>query len=111
MRPMTDLALVLLVILALALLWRGPKTLPKLGEALGRGVREVRREVADLHGETGTAEAAGTTRPIAPSEPARTTGPTRSSGPAEASEPTRSSAPADAPAPTGTAEGGPRESA
>ena len=27
-------------------LWRGPKTLPKLGEALGRGVREARREVA-----------------------------------------------------------------
>jgi len=43
---MPDVLLVLIVILILALLWRGPKTLPKLGEALGRGVREARREVA-----------------------------------------------------------------
>jgi Sec-independent protein translocase protein TatA len=41
-----DVAVVLVVILILVLLWRGPKTLPKLGEALGRGVREARREVA-----------------------------------------------------------------
>jgi Sec-independent protein translocase protein TatA len=39
----TDLVLVLVVILVLAVLWRGPKTLPQLGEALGRGIREVRR--------------------------------------------------------------------
>ncbi len=42
--PMPDLLLVLIVILILALLWRGPKTLPRLGEALGRGVREARKE-------------------------------------------------------------------
>jgi Sec-independent protein translocase protein TatA len=42
--PMPDLLLVLIVILVLALLWRGPKTLPRLGEALGRGVREARKE-------------------------------------------------------------------
>lgn len=41
---MTDVGLVLVVILILAIVWRGPKTLPKLGEALGRGVREARRE-------------------------------------------------------------------
>jgi Sec-independent protein translocase protein TatA len=45
---MPELLLVLIVILILVLLWRGPKTLPKLGEALGRGVREARREAADL---------------------------------------------------------------
>jgi Sec-independent protein translocase protein TatA len=39
---MGDLAIVLVVILVLVILWRGPKTLPKLGEALGRGVREAR---------------------------------------------------------------------
>jgi Sec-independent protein translocase protein TatA len=42
---MGDALLVLLVILAVVLVWRGPKTLPKLGQALGRGVREARREV------------------------------------------------------------------
>jgi Sec-independent protein translocase protein TatA len=45
---MPDLAIVLLVILVLVLLWRGPKTIPKLGEALGRGVREARREAKEL---------------------------------------------------------------
>jgi Sec-independent protein translocase protein TatA len=44
---MTDVGLVLVVILILALIWRGPKTLPKLGEAFGRGVKEARREAAE----------------------------------------------------------------
>ncbi len=39
---MPDVAIVLIVILVLVLLWRGPKTLPQLGEALGRGVKEAR---------------------------------------------------------------------
>ena len=43
-----DLLLVLVVILILVLLWRGPKTLPKLGGALGKSIRDFRRE-ADLH--------------------------------------------------------------
>jgi Sec-independent protein translocase protein TatA len=41
-----DLLIVLVVILALVLLWRGPKTLPRLGEALGRGVREARSQAS-----------------------------------------------------------------
>ena len=32
----TDLIIILIVILIVVLVWRGPKTLPKLGEALGR---------------------------------------------------------------------------
>jgi Sec-independent protein translocase protein TatA len=44
---MPDLLLLLVIILVLALLWRGPKNLPRIGEALGRGVREARRESAD----------------------------------------------------------------
>lgn len=40
-----DLLLILVVILVVVLVWRGPRTLPKLGAAFGRGVREVRREV------------------------------------------------------------------
>ena len=40
----SDLLIVLLVILVLIVIWRGPKTLPKLGEALGRGVKEAKTE-------------------------------------------------------------------
>ncbi len=47
----TDLLLILLVILVLVVMWRGPKTLPRLGEALGRGVREARTEAAKAQDE------------------------------------------------------------
>lgn len=47
----TDLLLILLVILVLVVMWRGPKTLPKLGEALGRGVREARTEASKAQDE------------------------------------------------------------
>lgn len=40
--------IVLVVVLILALLWRGPKTLPSLGAALGRGIREARREASEI---------------------------------------------------------------
>ena len=45
---MPDLLVVLVIALIAVAFWRGPKTLPKLGEALGRGVREARREAADI---------------------------------------------------------------
>jgi Sec-independent protein translocase protein TatA len=41
-----DLAILLVVVLILVLMWRGPKTLPKLGQAFGRGVKSVRDEAA-----------------------------------------------------------------
>jgi Sec-independent protein translocase protein TatA len=44
----TDLLLVLIVILILALIWRGPKTIPEIGRMFGRGVREARIEAAKL---------------------------------------------------------------
>jgi Sec-independent protein translocase protein TatA len=50
-RRMPDVLLVLIVILVLAILWRGPKTLPKLGEALGRGFREARTEASKAQTE------------------------------------------------------------
>ena len=46
-----DILLVLIIILVLAVLWRGPKTLPKLGAALGRGVREAKTEAAKAQAE------------------------------------------------------------
>jgi len=59
-----DTVVVLLIVLAVVLVWRGPKTIPKWGEALGRGVKAVRREAGGLprrdDGEDGTA---GTPKP------------------------------------------------
>jgi Sec-independent protein translocase protein TatA len=49
--PMPDLLVVLIIILVLVVMWRGPKTLPKLGEALGRGVREAKTEAAKAQDE------------------------------------------------------------
>jgi Sec-independent protein translocase protein TatA len=46
-----DLILILLVILGVVLMWRGPKTLPKLGEAFGRGVKEAKAEAKTAQAE------------------------------------------------------------
>lgn len=48
---MPDILIVLIVILIAAILWRGPKTLPKLGAALGRGVKEAKSEATKAQGE------------------------------------------------------------
>ena len=48
---MSDLLLVLIVVLILVVLVRGPKTIPQIGSMLGRGVKEARREAADLRKE------------------------------------------------------------
>jgi Sec-independent protein translocase protein TatA len=49
--PMPDLLVLLIIILVLVVMWRGPKTLPKLGEALGRGVREAKSEATKAQDE------------------------------------------------------------
>jgi Sec-independent protein translocase protein TatA len=46
-----DIWVVLVIILVLVLVWRGPKTLPSLGKAFGRGVREAREEAAKAQAE------------------------------------------------------------
>ena len=43
-----DTIVVLLVVLAIVLVWRGPRMLPRWGEMLGRGVKAARREADDL---------------------------------------------------------------
>jgi len=43
-----DVLLVLIIVLILVLIWRGPKTLPELGRMFGRGVREARIEAGKL---------------------------------------------------------------
>jgi Sec-independent protein translocase protein TatA len=62
-----DLLLILIVILVLVVMWRGPKTLPKLGEALGRGVREARTEASKAQGEI-QSRMGGTDEPTKPGD-------------------------------------------
>ena len=46
-----DLLFILIIILVLVLMWKGPKNLPKLGAALGRGVKEARVEASKAQAE------------------------------------------------------------
>lgn len=73
-----DLLLVLIVILVLVLMWRGPKTLPKLGEALGRGVREARTEASKAQAEI---QARTSGEPMPPADDAGATPPPGSDRP------------------------------
>ena len=43
-----DTVIVLIVVLAVVLIWRGPKMLPKWGETLGRGMKAARKEVDEM---------------------------------------------------------------
>jgi Sec-independent protein translocase protein TatA len=51
-----DLFAVLVVILIVAIIWRGPKTLPQIGALLGRGVREARNEAERMRSDAPTDE-------------------------------------------------------
>jgi Sec-independent protein translocase protein TatA len=46
-----DVLIVLIVVLGIVLVWRGPKILPKWGETLGRGVKATRKEVSEIQAE------------------------------------------------------------
>ncbi|MEO8462235.1 MAG: twin-arginine translocase TatA/TatE family subunit [Chloroflexota bacterium] len=45
---MTDTAVILVIVLIVVLVWRGPKTLPQLGRVLGRGVKGARDEAKSM---------------------------------------------------------------
>jgi Sec-independent protein translocase protein TatA len=66
---MPDLLLILIVILVLVLIWRGPKTLPGLGAALGRGVREAREEASKAQTEIQARASNDAEPPIDPKPP------------------------------------------
>jgi Sec-independent protein translocase protein TatA len=107
-----DIWVVLVIILVAVIVWRGPKTLPQLGRAFGRGVREAREEAAkaqaeiqtrtttdpDERGETAIAAApVGTTNPpptAAPTAPPATP-PTAAPTAPPATPPTPPAAPTD----------------
>jgi len=57
-----DVLIVLIIVLIAVVLWRGPKNLPKLGAALGRGVKEAKSEATKAQAEIQSrASGAGTT--------------------------------------------------
>jgi Sec-independent protein translocase protein TatA len=41
----SDVVIVLVLVLIIAVVWRGPKTIPEIGRMFGRGVREAREEL------------------------------------------------------------------
>ena len=50
---MPDLLVVLIVILVLVVIWRGPRTIPQIGAMLGRGVRAAREEANQIRSDRG----------------------------------------------------------
>ena len=46
-----DTLVILLIVLVVVVIWRGPKTLPQIGTMLGRGVKAARDEARDIRGE------------------------------------------------------------
>jgi TatA/E family protein of Tat protein translocase len=46
-----DILLVLIVILVVVLMWRGPKNLPEIGRVFGRGVKEARSEAREIQSD------------------------------------------------------------
>ena len=45
---MPDTLVVLIIVLIVVVIWRGPKTLPGLGAMFGRGVKNAREEASKL---------------------------------------------------------------
>ncbi|HTC86462.1 MAG TPA: twin-arginine translocase TatA/TatE family subunit [Candidatus Acidoferrum sp.] len=60
---MGDVGLVLIVILVLAVIWRGPKTLPQIGNMLGRGVKATREEVKSIQADAAAPKDDGAPKP------------------------------------------------
>ena len=57
MGAIVDILLVLVVLLIIVLIWRGPKMLPQLGEAMGRTVKGVRENLPGMDSDDATADA------------------------------------------------------
>jgi Sec-independent protein translocase protein TatA len=51
-----DILLVLIVVLIVVVIWRGPKTLPVLGRAFGQGVKEARKEIDGLKSDVSSTD-------------------------------------------------------
>jgi Sec-independent protein translocase protein TatA len=53
-----DTLVVLLIVLVVVVIWRGPKTLPQIGAMLGRTVRAAREEASKGKSEDDSEDAA-----------------------------------------------------
>jgi Sec-independent protein translocase protein TatA len=77
---MDNLLVILIVALVIVIMVRGPKTIPLIGNMLGRGVKEVRKEAAEFQKErdatTGDDPTAPPTIPPTPPTPPTPTSPT-----------------------------------
>jgi Sec-independent protein translocase protein TatA len=58
-----DMLVVLIIVLIVVVIWRGPKTLPLLGRAFGQGVKEARKEIDDIKSDTASPGDEGDTTP------------------------------------------------
>jgi Sec-independent protein translocase protein TatA len=58
-----DIVLVLVVLLIIVLIWRGPKMLPKLGESFGRTVKGVRENLPGVDGDSDDSTSEGDSDP------------------------------------------------
>lgn len=54
--PVSDVAVILIIILIGVIIWRGPKTLPILGRAFGQGVKEARKELDGIKTDAAAAK-------------------------------------------------------
>ena len=53
---MGDWLVILIVILVIAIIWRGPKTIPQIGAMLGRGVKAAREEANQIKSDRSDAD-------------------------------------------------------
>lgn len=60
---MDNLLVILIVVLIIVIMVRGPKTIPLIGNMLGRGVKEVRKEAAEFQKERDATDGDGPTAP------------------------------------------------
>ena len=58
-----DTLAVLIVVLIVVLIWRGPKTLPQIGAMLGRGVKEARSEADKVRADLDARKRSGSSGP------------------------------------------------
>lgn len=54
----------LVIILVLGLVFFGPKRLPELGEAMGKGIHSFKKGIANLEDESGPRDASDTTNTV-----------------------------------------------
>ena len=103
-----DIWVVLVIILVAVIVWRGPKTLPQLGRAFGRGVREAREEAAKAQAEiqtrttTDPEDRPATAPPVATAPPAAAADVVPAPASAEPPPPAPASAEPPPPAPAST---------